>query len=144
MALSENDIDQLYSYMLKRELEDIVSVTDKAPQSVYTGEQAFALMVHCVQSDYSDSVSKRLYKIKIEGLNKDTLIRIINSLCDVFPEGSIPVRPKRCTLKKELSSMGMAHMTGCITSKRDRTYTLEIRHLSYTQCSRACKVLFCW
>lgn len=145
--------DSLYNDLLAREIGDIASVTQEVKQSIYEGEQAFALMMYCIKPDtppppsaniHNGDGSSYFYKIKIANLDHDMLMLILTSIRDIFPVESPSVEGSRSRLRQELQTLGISHMQRWITTHKDRSYTLEIRYLSSLKMRTLCKILFSW
>lgn len=108
-------------------------------------------MIYCVKIDspsnefmgnpeYKDCVY--FYRLKIGGLNHDTLMSILTSIGKFFPNtgGS----NSRSRLRDELQTMNVSHMQQYIKSHKDNTYTLDIRHMPSPMMKRICRVMFSW
>lgn len=155
-----DDIDKLYEQALDRELGDSRKNTNKVRTAIYQGELAFALQVHCIKPDVPPSTYRidpangentSYYKFQMIGLNHDMAMYVLTHLKDVFPIStcqnsmiSTSYGSRRNSARKELESLGISHMGQWITCCKDGTYTICIRHLSYSSCSKVCKALFEW
>lgn len=149
------EIDKYYAELLGRELGDQISAIAKIPESVYSGELAFAMMMYCINrdtppqgiSDYDENKHRFFYKIKITQIDRDKLMLILTSINSVLPLSDfqyIPFGTKKSNVQKELSALSIGHMGKWVTSNKDKTYTLEIKHLTYKQSTIISRILFNW
>jgi hypothetical protein len=146
----EEEINKLYNDAIRSEVGDTVRVRS----TVYEGEIALTLMIQCVKIDIppvgGDS-SIGWYRIQIVGLEHDMLMYILTSMKDVFTldecQKNLPAQSygsSRSKIQKELNALGISHMGKWVTCRKNKTYTLSIRHLRYRQCQIICKILFSW
>lgn len=159
MSIVESDnIDDYYAEALSREIGEHIEITNKIPNSVYKGELGYAMMTSCVTRDtppssflheyvIEDDENKYnfFYKIKITQIEHDLLMLILTSINSIMPItefSKVPIGPKRSRIQKELTAMGIGHMGKWITCNKDKTYTLEIRYLTYKQSSMISKSIF--
>lgn len=156
MTDDDSEMDLLYEKALEAELGDCRHTTDKVRHTVYSGDLAFALQLHCVKPDTPpkgrcDMGTIPYYRFHIIGLNHDMAMYILTNMKDVFPLDICSINmssgsygSRRNGAMKELEALGIGHMGQWLTCCKDGTYTISIRHLLYKQCSSICKVLFAW
>lgn len=159
MSIVESDnIDDYYAEALSREIGEHIQITNKIPDSIYNGELGYAMMTSCVTRDTppssllheyviedDDNKYNFFYKIKITQIEHDLLMLILTSINSIIPINEfnkVPIGPKKTRIQKELTAMGIGHMGKWITSNKDKTYTLEIRYLTYKQSSLLSKLIF--
>lgn len=154
--MSSDDIESLYREVLQEEMGIPIQGPCEQRNAFYEGELAFALQAYCIQPDCpppgqiqsSEGELGLYYKFVLSGCQHDTTIAILMTLKSVFsPEiqgENIPGGSKRGPISRELSSLGIEYMGKWVICKKDGTRTICIRHLSWVQCSRICKVLFSW
>lgn len=148
-----DDINTLYEQALDATLGVERYETNRVRDTIYSGEIGFALQMHCIKPDvppthaHPDDTYMHYYKFTLIGLDHDTTMLILTSLRDVFPApdtSSTLCASKRNDARKELEALGIPHMGQWLTCCRDKTYKICIRHLTYSVCSKICKVLFTW
>lgn len=141
-----NDIESLYSNAIQQELTTITSTKTIIPTSIYEGEHAFRMFIHCIKSDIGpsgDKSGKIYYRLKIVNLDHDTLMVILTSLKDIFPSEN-KVSSKRSRLSKELNALSLGHLSKWITNLKNGFYTLDIRHIPYNKITTLVRILFGW
>lgn len=115
-------------------------------ESVYSGKQALHLLFTCIKPDVgpvNDTSGDIHYKLKISDLDYDSLMIVLTSIRDVFP-GDGSKSSKRNKISSDLILMSMGHMSKYVTTSRDKTYKLEIRHIPYDIIGIIIRILFKW
>lgn len=142
-----DDFDNLYEEMIRRELGSEVLNPKKPSAAIYEGEIAFSLQVSAVKHDTPPpglNTTDKYYRFRITKLDHDTLILILVSLRDLFSNIPKPFYNgiKKLKIQKELESLGISYMSKWISRTKNNTYMIYIRHLTYSECTKICKILF--
>lgn len=142
-----DDIEKLYEQALDHEIGDTRKITNRVRASVYEGEIAFALQMHCVKRDFpppGKNDDSYYYRFTMTGLNHDMTMYILTNLRDAFPPGEniTSTGSRRNAVRRELAALGIAHMGRWVTCCKDGTFTISMRHLTHEECVKLCKILF--
>lgn len=127
-------MEELYSAMLKKEMEELVGTMGDANPSVYDGEFALMNLLKSVKLLCSG------YSLKMTNVDHDQMIHILLHIKDI----GIPPYEKRTKIQEELRSMGIQHLSGYLTSHRDDSYTIHITKMSFSQIRKIISLLFLW
>lgn len=132
-------MEDLYEQEIAHLLSHLTEATNNAPSSMYTGEHALRLMLHCVSADGDG------YRLRMKNLHHDTLMVVISFIRDAFPIPDSYVE-KKGPIGKELSAIGLPHMSQYVTCHKTDpiTYTLDIKSMSMDQCTFIIRALFAW
>lgn len=130
-------MEELYQQLIREEASKFVKKVD-IPDTLYQGEHAFLLLLQCVQPYYGG------YRFKVTGLKHETLLSILVVVRNIIvSEGNIIVT-KRSRILSELKHLGMNHLCKYIKEHKNKTYTLDIKPITYEQIRFICKALFSW
>lgn len=132
-------MDELYEQQLALMMNPIIEAAKEAPTSMYQGEHALRLKIQCIRI-YEDG-----YRLLMRHLYRDTLMVILSYIRDTFPrEGE--VKKRSISVMKELDAIGLPHMAKYITCHKTEppTFTLDIKDMTYGQCSFVMRALFSW
>ena len=152
------DMEDLYQQEIARQMSDAVAATNHVPMSMYEGEHAFRLMLHCVK------MGPIGYRFKMVNLNHDTLMQVLSHVRDILPRPK-SFTPRRSRIREELETIGLGYLSRYIISHRKNvskegdqgmyggvtdsdgsqsSYTLDIYPITYEQATFICRSLFAW
>lgn len=132
-------MDELYEQQLALMMNPIIEAINEAPTSMYHGEHALRLKIQCIRI-YGDK-----YRLLMRSLYRDTLMVVLSYIRDIFPrEGE--VKRRMISVMKELDAIGLPHMAKYITCHKTEppTFTLDIKDMTYDQCTFVMRALFSW
>lgn len=132
-------MEEYYQDEMNRILSSITEVTNDTPDNVYDGEHSLRLMIHCIKLD------GMMYRLHMKHLLHDNLMVVISHIRDIFPIPDTYHR-KRGPIGKELTAIGIPHMAQYVRRHKTDpiTYTLDIRQMTYKQCTFVIRSLFSW